>query len=137
MSISPWFDDLPVLGALSLDETIIKLREVGEDDVANALETAQNIQPSEEFGLLDWFTNLEKPYLHTAHAFGYISPFPSSDEVLPVLPTSSIQADSSLRSVRLIITLGLLRVADYPGKGMQQILLHFSAQNHVPRMVEQ
>lgn len=60
----------------------------------------------------------------------------SADGVLPILPVSSIHADSSLKHARLTITLGLLRVADYPGKGLQQILLHFAAQNHIPKMIE-
>src|ERR1700736_1516974 len=137
MIMTPWFDDLPVLGALSPDETITKLREVGEDGVADALETAQEGQPSAVFGIKEWFIAADKPYLHTAHAFGYLAPIQSTGEVLPILPVNSIQADSTLKNARLTITLGLLRVAKYPGKGMQHILLHFAAQNHVPKMTEQ
>jgi hypothetical protein len=138
MSSSPWFDDLPVLGALLPEETIAKLREVGEDDTADALEEAvQERQPSAVFGLKGWFSASDKPYLHTAHAFGYIPPNQSASEVLPILSVNSLQADPSLRHARLLITLGLLRVADYPGKGMHQILLHFAAQNHVPGMTEE
>jgi len=137
MSITPWFDDLPVLGALPPDETITKLREVGEDDVANILEAAQETQPSAVFGIKEWLTASEKPYLHTAHVFGYLAPIQSISEVLPILPVNSVHPDLTLKNARLTITLGLLRVAKYPGSGMQHILLHFAAQNHVPKMTEQ
>ena len=137
MDSFPWFDDLPVLGAQSPDETIATLRELGEGDVADALEAAQDTQRSAVFGIREWVAATDKPYLHTAHAFGYLAPIQSTSEVLPILPVNSIQADSTLKNARLTITLGLLRVAKYPGRGMQHILLHFAAQNHLPKMTEE
>src|SRR5205823_7198391 len=93
MSITPWFDDLPVLGALSPDETIVKLREVGEEEVADALEASLDTAPSAVFGLLDHFRASDKPYLHTAHAFGYVAPVSSPGEFLPILPVSGVPGD--------------------------------------------
>ena len=39
-----WFDDLPVIGKLPPEQAIVKLREVGEDDVADMLEMTQEAE---------------------------------------------------------------------------------------------
>src|SRR6266487_4805066 len=44
MDTTGWFDDLPVIGKLPPEQAIIKLREVGEDDVADMLEMAQEAE---------------------------------------------------------------------------------------------
>ena len=44
MDTSGWFDDLPVIGKLPPEQAIIKLREVGEDDVADMLEMTQEAE---------------------------------------------------------------------------------------------
>jgi Lon protease-like protein len=81
MNISPWFDDVPVLGAQSPDETIGQLRDIGEDEVADMLQASQNTQPSSAFGLRDWFLAANKPYMHTAHAFGYLAPIQPAEKL--------------------------------------------------------
>ena len=44
MSTTSWFDDIPVIGKLPPEQAIEKLREVGEDDVADMLEMTQEAQ---------------------------------------------------------------------------------------------
>ena len=44
MTASIWFDDLPVLGKLPLVQAAAKLREVGENEAAAALEDAQDTE---------------------------------------------------------------------------------------------
>ena len=41
MDTTNWFDDLPVIGKLPPEHAIIKLHEVGEDDVADMLGMTQ------------------------------------------------------------------------------------------------
>jgi hypothetical protein len=41
MTTDTWFDDLPVIGKLPPEEAAAKLREVGEDELADAIEAAQ------------------------------------------------------------------------------------------------
>ncbi len=142
MNLSTWFDDLPVLGKLPLERAAEKLREVGDivsaqqlenaADEATALETAygKGARPS-------WWPFQDKPWQHTAHAFGYIAPASAGQEKpLPIQYAGNIQADAALKQNRIKITLDRLRVADYPGSGLHQILFDFYAQNQVPGNIE-
>ena len=52
MTISIWFDYQPVLDKLLPSEAAAKLREVGEKEVADVLETAQGTQ-YQKFGIRD------------------------------------------------------------------------------------
>jgi hypothetical protein len=70
MSQSTWFTDLPVLGKLPPERAAAKLRELGEHEAAEALETAQEDAPR-AFGQWAWWPFQDKPWQHTAHAFGY------------------------------------------------------------------
>lgn len=142
MSTSKWFDDLPVLGKLPPEQAAIKLREVGEYEVADRLKAAQviadalsgtqgrNPQVFGDYGHLWSFQ--EQPYQHTSHALGYLSPKSTDNELLPISSASKISTDSSLKNSRLKLTLDHLYVASYPGGGTHRILLHFFAQNQVP-----
>lgn len=130
MSTSDWFDDLPVLGKLSPTEAAGKLREVGEDAAAEALEMPPRAM-TRSFGVRELWPFKDKPWQHTAHAFGYLAPAPPGDTPLTIRHAGNIAADESLRNARLKITLDRLRVADYPGGGTHRILFDFYAQNQV------
>ncbi len=41
MNTTSWFDDVPVIGKLPPEQAIEKLREVGENEVADMLEMTQ------------------------------------------------------------------------------------------------
>lgn len=138
MSTSTWFDDLPVVGALPPEEAAAKLREVGEDEVAEALEEIQETA-SQVFGVgtrKHWWSLPNKPWLHTTHAFGYLASGPPRNDLLPISSLDAIHMDPTLKGARVKVTLDRLRVANYPGKGTHRILLHFFAQNQVPGQVE-
>ncbi len=138
MSTSHWFDDLPVVGALPPEEAASILREVGEEEVAEALEKAPAI-PSHTFGpdiRKHWWSFPDKLWLHTAHAFGYLAPTISGSNPLPIHSLETIQADPTLKQARVKITLDRLRVASYPGKGTHRVLLHFFAQHQTPNQSE-
>lgn len=135
MTTSTWFDDLPVLGALPPEEAAAKLREVGESEAATALEAA----PKEAIAYgtrKGWWPFADKPWQHTAHAFGYLAPAPPGSSPLPIEHAGNISADATLKKARIKITLDRLRVADYPGGSTHRVLFDFYAQNQVPGNVE-
>lgn len=134
MSTSSWFDDLPVLGKLPPDEAAIKLREIGENEAAATLETAQN--EGVTFGPGWWWPFQDRAWQHTAHAFGYLASARPGNEPLPIQHAGNILADTTLKKDRIKIALDRLRVADYPGGGTHRILFDFYAQNQVPCNVE-
>jgi hypothetical protein len=134
MTTSTWFDDSPVLGAMSPEEAAAKLREVGESEAATALEAA----PKEAiaYGMHRWWPFQDKPWQHTAHAFGYLAPAPPGSDSLPIEHAGNTPADATLKNGRIKITLDRLRVADYPGGSTHRVLFDFYAQNQVPGNVE-
>ena len=140
MNIVGWFDDIPVIGKLPPEQAIEKLREVGEDDVADMLEMTQEAE-TKSFrgtgaGLRGWLHLQDRPWEHTAHTFGYLAPYVHGNDALPILPIGSVAADTSLKHSRIKITLSRLCVAAYPGGGTHRVLLHFFAQNQLPHSKE-
>jgi hypothetical protein len=136
-----WFDDVPVIGEMPVDEAASYLYEVGEDDVAGAAEAEAAEEPVYR-GTIRPFAmkNIEWPFtprawLHTAHAFGYIAAGVTGD-VLPLQNAGGIEPDESLKNGRIVITLDRLRVADYPGGGIHHVLFDFYGRNQVPGSVE-
>jgi hypothetical protein len=140
MNMTSWFEDIPVIGKLPPEQAIEKLREVGEDDVADMLEMTQEAE-TKSFrgpgaGLRGWLHLQDRPWEHTAHTFGYLAPSAPGNDALPILPIGSIPADTSLKHSRIKITLSRLCVCSYPGGGMHRVLLHFFAQNQLPHSKE-
>jgi len=138
MNPSTWFDDLPVLGNMPPEDAAVKLREMGEEETAAALETAQETQ-AQTFklgGRKSWWPFQDKPWQHTAHTFGYLAPVLPGSGPLPIRHVENIPADPGLQGARIKITLNRLRVAAYPGSGMHRVLLHFFVQNQVPGKAE-
>lgn len=132
------FDDMPVLAKLSPRQAAQALREVGETDVALALEQAPSAftKKPEDFGIFDIFRSKPKPWMHAAHAFGFLPQNPKEGKERQVLPAGKIVADETLKNSRIRITLNRLRVAAYPGGGMHTILFDFYAQNQVKKGTE-
>jgi hypothetical protein len=136
MDAKPWFDHLPVLSNLPPKEAAAKLRDVGEIEAADLLETGQR-EPSQVFGLREHLGEVFKlkPYQHAGQTLGYIASTYSSLEMHPIEDISRIPVpgdnNASLLQARVKITLDCLRVAGYPGSGIHQILIHFFAQNQV------
>ncbi len=136
MTTSAWFQDLPVLGALSPEQAAAKLRQVDENEAATALERVETGATREAVSFggprgIQWpFGN--KPWQHTAHAFGYLAPAPPSSDPLPIQHAGNIVPQADLKNSRIKITLNSLRVADYPGGGVHRVLFDFYARNQVP-----
>ena len=135
MATTTWFDDLPVIGKMQPDKAAAKLHEVGEHDAATALEGG--LAKGEVFrGLARPWPFQDKPWQHTAHAFGYLAPVPPGSSAQPIQHAGNIAPDASLKKARIKITLDGLRVAAYPGGGMHRVLFDFYAQNQVGSGVE-
>jgi hypothetical protein len=137
MTAPIWFDDLPVLGKLPPAQAAAKLREVGENKIADTIEAAKDTKDFQTFGALSRFLPFQnRQWQHTAHALGYITPSPPGSEPLTIRHAGNIEADPTLRNSRIKISLDRLRVADYPGGGTHRILFDFYAQNQVSRGIE-
>jgi hypothetical protein len=133
-----WLGRLPVIGSLAPDEAAVKLREIGEDELADAL-TATPQAALASYGLLSRLgVDRDRAWLHTAHAIGYLAPAEGSHSgVLPIRHAADIVPDATLKGARVRVTLDGLRVADYPGRGVHQIWFDFAARNQTSRGTEQ
>ena len=117
-----FFEDIPVLGKLPPKERALKFEEAGEIRM-----TRKGLWPGKK----------ERPCEHSAHTFGFVHEFdPGKNEFIEIEHAGNIKPDNSLKKSRIKITLGALRVADYPGSGWHQILFDFYAKNQLPGQVE-
>ncbi len=136
MEDQKWFDDVPVIGELPPEEAAARLRQVGEDEVAEALEAIRETS-SHTFGPgKSWWELPDKPWLHTAHAFGYLPPAQTGNASMSIQSAENIPAEPALKKARVKITLDRLRAASYPGRGIHHVLVHFYAQNQIPEKTE-
>jgi len=126
--------DFPSLTTMPPQLVAAKLRAVGENDTAEALEEAAAMsQPevSQSFGIRELFGLAPKPWQHNGNAIGYLPPVPASSDSIPIISARRIEADATLKEAALKITLDRFYVAKYPGGGKHRILLHFATQIQV------
>ncbi len=123
MTNSPF--NLPVLGALPR-AAAAKLREIGEDAAAAALEHAAATPKT--MGLADWWPFADRAWQHTAHTIGFLPANGTRD----IVGIGEAKADPSLKNARINVALNALRVADYPGGGTHRLLFDFYARNQAP-----
>jgi hypothetical protein len=133
-----WLSRLPLLGDLPAVEAEAKLREIGEEDLAAAIAGSPEAAPA-TYGVLSRLgIGGDRPWLHTAHAVGYLpAGTGQAGAVLPVENAISITPDEGLRGARVKLTLDGLRVAGYPGRGVHRILFDFAARNQTAHGAEQ
>lgn len=137
-----WFEDTPVLAKLPAHRAATKLRELGDVEAAEAIET--NIEKAsrgdvQAFAVPGawWPWPEKKPWQHTAHAFGHIPLVdPVLDQPVRITHAGAMNPDPSLKNNRIRITLDALRAGDYPGRGMHRVLFDFYAQNQLKDQVE-
>jgi len=135
MNQSDWFDDLPVLGRLPVQQAAAKLKELGEEEAAAALQTART-EGGPTFATSSWWPFQDRLWQHTAHAFGYLAPAPPGTAPGAIRHAGNLAADQTLKNSRITVTLDRLRIAGYPGRGMHRVLFDFYAQNQVPGNME-
>lgn len=138
MADGDWLAGLPVIGRLPPEVAADKLREVGEDELAQALEEGSGAAPT-SFGVLSWLgIGGDRAWQHTAHTIGYLAPAVGPGAgLLPVVHAASITPDEALAGARVRVTLDGLRVADYPGRGRHRVLFDFAARNQTGTGAEQ
>jgi hypothetical protein len=82
MTVSTWFEYLPVLGKLLPAETTAKLLEVGENKAEDVLETAQEIRYKkirDTQSTMYLLVERQNASVHlTSHAFRYLAPTTSA-----------------------------------------------------------
>ena len=138
MTSGDWLGRLPVIGSLPPREAAAKLREIGEDEIAEALASAPRAAAA-TYGLLSRLgISRDRAWSHTAHAIGYLGPVESAESgLLPIRSAGNIASDEALKGARIKLTLDTVRVADYPGRGMHRILFDFAARNQTDQGPEQ
>jgi hypothetical protein len=130
---SDWLSRLPLITTMPPGEAAAKLRDIGEDDMADALAEATQDAP-ETFGWVPHFGAGSGEWLSRAHTIGYLAPVDGpASEPLPIRHAANIRPDDTLNGARIKLTLDELRVADYPGHGRHDILFSFSASNQTER----
>ena len=104
-----------------------KLRELGEDAAADAIERAT--PPPKTMRAASFWPFTDRAWQHTAHSIGFCRPaepglrkFSASTRLEPPV------AEKRPHQHRL----NVLRVADYPGGGEHRVLFDFYARNQVP-----
>jgi hypothetical protein len=126
------FPDITVIGKMLPEAAAAKLRELGDDEGAEAMmpSEARGNQGDKfkSFGIVDTMGFGTRAWQHTSHVFGHLPPGGPSDSPQPLRHAGNIEADLSLRNARINISLGAIRVADYPGFGTHQILFDFYGQ---------
>ena len=126
------FPDITVVGKMQPEAAAAKLRELGDDEAAAAI--IQNEAKSDAgakfqtFGIADAIGFGARAWRHTSHVFGHLAPGGPTHSPQPLHHAGNIDADLSLRKARVNISLGAIRVADYPGSGTHQILFDFYGQ---------
>jgi hypothetical protein len=127
-----------VIGNLPPDLAAAKLREVGEDEIAQALADAPELAPA-SYGVLSRFgIGRDRAWQHTAHAIGYLAPVDGPQtSLLEIQQAGNIASDEALKGSRIKLTLDGLRVADYPGRGTHRVLFDFAARNQTGKGAEQ
>jgi hypothetical protein len=131
MTVEP-FKDLPVIGSLPRAAVVLKLREIGEDRAAEAVEHATPAPATMRSG--DWWPFRDRAWQHTAHSIGFLPAGGSGMQ--KILGVGEVQADLSLKNARVNVALNALRVADYPGSGTHRVLFDFYGRNQVPGATE-
>lgn len=140
MTDADWLGQLPVLGSLPPAEAVAQLREIGEDEIADALTVASEatLATYKPLKLSQLAIGRNRSWMHTAHAIGYLALADGCESaLLPIRHAANIAPDETLKGGRIKLTLDGMRVADYPGHGMHHILFDFAARNQTDQGPEQ
>jgi hypothetical protein len=135
------FEALPVLQDMPPDEQTARLMAIGEEEIARRIADAgDREEPGRRDASFNFFrgaaeTGRARLYLNTTHTFGFI-PATTTGTDIPLQDASTIGNSDTLANTPITVTLNLLRVAGYPGKGVHRVLFDFYARNTVGRTVE-
>jgi hypothetical protein len=144
-------DDFRVIGQMSGSEILRKLAEIGDSDDARdiAFAAIKRTKPSakitdvltvqdEQLNTLVALDKGVKPYLNATRSFGYLATSDAASTALvDVKAAGNISADTTLRAKAIKITLDRLRIFDYPGKGIHNVLFDFSGRHQAETTAEE
>lgn len=129
------------LGEMPVAEAAAKLRAMGEEEVADALEMP-NSETGERPSNFGPFASLLLPrranlYMTRNHVWGFLPDTAQSVEQIPISSPTMIEGDATLRNSHLVLRLDRLRVASYPGGGSHHVLFEFTSAHHTARGMQQ
>jgi hypothetical protein len=131
MSISVPRNELALkpIGAMRTSKALELLSAAGDRRVKPMKAGARKLKSDVKFEKFLGFWGGETPvYQFTDHQFGFVAPpGENAPQVLSIAEAANIAPDPTLQNQPLMITLGHLRVFDYPGGGRHTILVDFSA----------
>lgn len=126
--------ETPPIGEMDRRGVLEYLEGVG-DDSAGALRRSLEAEPAsadQEFRTFDWGGGDPKPWQHSSHTFGFIPPqSPGSVDPVALEHAGTIKPSTDLKNKRVTIALDRLRVYEYPGRGIHNVLFNFYAEHHV------
>lgn len=119
----------PVIGDMTAEQASFKLEAIGYSDIAKTVALNGN----KLFNSISWpGTSSPRPWQYSSHAFGFIAKTDSKPSGTVVIQdVSEVSPDDSLKNSSIKIVLERLRVFEYPGNGVHQILFKFVGQNQV------
>lgn len=117
--------EIEVLSAMPPAVAIDRLRVIGEDAVADAVQQQMFQGPSSSsFAWPQLLGGAAPVWLHNSYAIGHIGVRRHLDsDLIPILPPGKISPDRSLIGKPLTLTLERLFVEKYPGNGLHAILV--------------
>ena len=120
------FDKIPI-GQMKASEAAKLLESIGDKARANEVRNAVKAQKADaQLSTLWWGNKEPKAYEYTNHSFGFIPKgAPGATQLLDITEAGNISPDASLKNAAVKVTLDRLRVFEYPGKGVHQILFDF------------
>jgi hypothetical protein len=145
----PWSDNIPMLGEMTPQDAIEKIRALGNEKTTAELEglrlrslSSKGVMGAPDHtGLLKHFWqwwDKDRPWKHTGFVIGYIDPIRSeTEEAGNIRSAMEIHPDAAIKAKPLKITLDRFFVAEYPGRITHRILLKFYTRNYVHRGSEE
>ena len=119
-----------MIGALPRDEAVAKLRELGEDAAADAIERAA--PPPKTMRAASLWPFGDRAWQHTAHSIGFLPADGGAGPAENPRRRRGSRPILSLKNARINIALNVLRVADYPAAANIAVLFDFYAATRCP-----
>ncbi len=123
--------DIKVIGEMKPLEAAAKLDQLGQKSEAAKLRAlAKTLRVSTEISKLAYVDKKIQPWQHTNHVIAFIaSAQGNATSARALTAATNIEPDTSLKEQSIKITLDRLRVFDYPGNGVHNLLFDFYGQH--------
>jgi hypothetical protein len=124
--------DPPVVGERQAAEVATILQRIGDREAASSIRRALRRTRNRRIKLENLQGRNIAPWEYKSHVFGLVltpQGGPQPGQKLDIRHAGNVEPDLSLKNATIKITLDRLRVFDYPGKGIHQILFDFHGQH--------